>query len=452
MKIITTIQSKSAPASPIPWLFSLAALLATSGFGQNIGAWTKATALPVIQSEWDGVTIGDSLFVVGGEMKRTPQTDPSKASDELWIYNGKTAAWTQGANMPGGRNHHAVALLDGKLYVLGGYSFSCCGNYPWPYGNTNNWRYDPKTNAWTVLAPLPRRMGAGMAAAFDGRIYVFAGTDTGAFNSNGSVQEYDPAANAWRARASMRNAREHVKGAVVDSLIYLIGGHQKPEETKINQPSVEAYAPRSNRWYDKGNMPVPRGGIGAAYLGGKIYVFGGEGANYTLFNRVDQYDPATGAWAQVNSTPSGGGIHGLATMVMGERIHLVGGASPAGFNPRNYHDVFTPPTVDGCTNPAAGNFNRYATRDNGTCQATSAGNDAPGRGIVVQWDAKGLRITGLSGESHRITLLDTHGRVWHRADVRGESHPVPAPERKGIHFLRIEGGDGSAWNVVPVFR
>lgn len=452
MKIITAIKSKAFPAPPSPWLIGLAALLATSGFGQTLGAWTKAAALPVIQSEWDGVTIGDSLFVVGGEMKRTPQTDPSKASDELWIYNGRTNAWTQGADMPGGRNHHAVALLDGKLYVLGGYNFSCCGNYPWPYGNTNNWRYDPKSNAWTVLAPIPRRMGAGMAAAFEGRIYVFAGTDTGAFNSNGSVQEYDPATDTWRSRASMRNAREHVKGAVVDSLIYLIGGHQKPEATKINQPSVEAYSPRGNRWYDKGNMPVPRGGIGAAYLGGKIYVFGGEGANYSLFNRVDQYDPATGAWALVNSTPSGGGIHGLATMVMGGRIHLVGGASPAGFNPRNYHDVYTPSMVDGCTNPAAANFNRYATRDDGSCQATSAGKGAGAREFGVHQDASGLRISGLSTESHRITMLDLGGHTWHQAYIRGESCLVPAPEAKGIHFLRIEGEKGGVWTRVQAFR
>lgn len=364
------------------WRFVVAsaffALLSTGfsvtdvGAQTTVGTWSKGAVLPVIQSEWDGVTIGDSLFAVGGEMKRMPATNTSRASDELWIYDSKGDRWIQGANMPASRNHPAVAALGGKLYVFGGYEWPCCNNYPWPYGSNNAWEYDPKTNAWKTLAPVPRRIGAGMAAAFEGKIYVMAGTDSGQFSSVNSVHEYDPVANSWRARASMKNAREHFKGAVVDSLIYVIGGHSKPAATKVNQASVEAYSPRSNTWYDKGNMPTgaERGGMGVAYLGGKLYVFGGEAANFTLFGRIDQYDPVTGVWAKVNDYPAGG-IHGLATMVLNGRAHLVGGNNPAGFNPKNYHEIFTPPEVMGCTRVGAPNFNRYATKDDGSCQSVS---------------------------------------------------------------------------------
>src|SRR5690606_28916368 len=140
----------------------------------------------------------------------------------------------------------------------------------------------------------------------------------------------DPAADSWRARASMANAREHVKGAVVDSLIYVIGGHSKPGAQKVNQASVEAYSPRSDKWYDKGVMPTPRGGIGAANVGGRIYVFGGEGANFQLFGQVDRYDPATGQWARINEMPYAGGIHRHAPMVLNGKVHMVGGSNPAG--------------------------------------------------------------------------------------------------------------------------
>jgi N-acetylneuraminic acid mutarotase len=430
----------------------LAALSAAAGTAQTtLGTWSKAASLPVIQSEWDGVTIGDSLFVMGGEMKRTPRTDPSKASDELWIYDARTDTWKQGANMPGSRNHHAVAVVDGMIYVLGGYDFSCCGNYPWPYGTTNNWRYDPRTDAWKVLAPMPRRMGGGMAAGFEGKLYAFAGTDSGAFHSVGEVHEYDPETDAWRARAPMRNPREHVKGAVVDSLIYVIGGHQKPGSQKIDQPSVEAYSPRGDRWYDKGRMPAPRGGIGAAYLGGYIYVFGGEGADFSLFNRVDRFDPATGVWAQVNTTPSGGGIHGLATMVMKGKVHLVGGASPAGFNPRDYHDVFTPPVVEGCTDPAASNFDRYATRDDGSCSTVSAKVPALPPALRARVEGGFLRIDGLGGGSCRATLADLDGRVILEADLAGDA-AVPVGKAAGLRLVRLRGPWGTVTRPLAVLQ
>jgi N-acetylneuraminic acid mutarotase len=393
MKITHTARS--------PFLLALAAALPGSVHAQTtVGTWSKAAPLPVIQSEWDGAAIGDSLFMVGGEMKRTPQVDQTKPSDELWIYDTKGDRWIQGANMPGGRNHTAVVALDGLLYVFGGYGWACCANYPWPYGSDNAWQYNPKTNSWKTLAPIPRKFGAGMAAAFDGRIYVMAGTDSGQFHSTAEVHEYDPVGNAWRSRAPMANAREHVKGAVVDSLIYVIGGHSKPGNTKVNQAAVEAYSPRSDKWYAKGTMPTPRGGIGVANLGGKIFVFGGEGADFKLFSQVDRYDPATGQWAKVNDIPYAGGIHGQATMVWNGRAHLVGGNNPQGFNPRNYHDVFTVPAVVDVLRPKGA------------------------AGLRLLASGGGLRLEGLVPGRYRASLLDPAGRVTEAWGFTGPGVPA----------------------------
>lgn len=322
--------------------FALAAAVAAPA--QNVGTWTKSAVLPVIQSEWDGAAIGDSIFCAGGEMKRTPANDATKAADELWIYDAKADKWTQGPNMPGGRNHPAVTALDGKFYVFGGYNWSCCNNYPWPYGSTNAWQYDPKAKAWKTLKDIPRRFGAGLAVPYGGKIYLMAGTDSGGYHSTAFVHEYDPANDTWKACASMKNAREHTKGVLVDSLIYVIGGHSVPagSTTRFNQTNVEAYSPKSDKWYAKGTMATPRGAVGLSYLGGKVYVFGGEGADFQLFSQVDQFDPATGQWAKVNAFPEGG-IHGMATVTYNGTAHLIAGSNPSGFNPKNYHYVFTVP-------------------------------------------------------------------------------------------------------------
>jgi N-acetylneuraminic acid mutarotase len=360
-------------------------------------------------------------------MKRTPATDVNKASDELWIYDAKADKWIQGANMPSSRNHPAVCALDGKFYVFGGYNWPCCANYPWPYGSTNAWQYDPKANTWKTLADVPRRLGAGLAVPFDGKIYVMAGTDSGQYHSVAFAHVYDPATNTWKSLASMKNAREHTKGVVVDSLIYVIGGHSVPtgSTTRFNQANVEAYSPKSDKWYDKGTMPTPRGGIGLSYLGGKIYVFGGEGADFSLFSRIDQFDPASGQWAKVNDFPDGG-IHGHATVTYKGSAHLVAGNNPSGFNPKNYHYVFTPP---------GGGVSVLPPR--------------AAEGLRLSLTRTGWRLDGLVPGQHRLSILDAKGRALRKASFTGTGIEMTGVSFAGARFLRIDGPDGAVVRVLP---
>ncbi len=54
--------------------------------------------------------------------------------------------------------------------------------------------------------------------------------------------------------------------------------------------SVEKYNAVTNTWSLVASMSCPRGGVGVAALGGKIYAVGGhDGTNY--LNSVEAYDP-----------------------------------------------------------------------------------------------------------------------------------------------------------------
>ena len=67
-------------------------------------------------------------------------------------------------------------------------------------------RYDPATNAWEAVAPLAtERMNHGVAV-LDGKLYAVGGyNDDDDFLS--SVERYDPATNAWEAAAPLTTAR-----------------------------------------------------------------------------------------------------------------------------------------------------------------------------------------------------------------------------------------------------
>lgn len=55
---------------------------------------------------------------------------------------------------------------------------------------------------------------------------------------------------------------------------------------------VEKYDPTNNTWTMVANMSCPRGGVGVAALGGKLYAVGGhDGASY--LSSVEEYDPGT---------------------------------------------------------------------------------------------------------------------------------------------------------------
>ena len=83
--------------------------------------------------------------------------------------------------------------------------------------------YNPATDTWTTNAEMPvMRAGAGIAV-LGGRIYVmggFAGQQPSA-----SVEEYDPTNDSWRTLPTgLLSAREFRCGAVVSENLYMIGG------------------------------------------------------------------------------------------------------------------------------------------------------------------------------------------------------------------------------------
>lgn len=101
---------------------------------------------------------------------------------------------------------------------------------------------------------------------------------------------------------------------------------------------LEAYSPATDSWTRLAPMPTARGGLAAAVLEGRLYVFGGE--HPQVFDEVEAYDPATGAWRSMKPMPTP--RHGL-TAAAGTQIHLVGGGVVRGASKSGAHEVFTPP-------------------------------------------------------------------------------------------------------------
>ena len=138
--------------------------------------------------------------------------------------------------------------------------------------------YDPMTGKWTELSPLPVGRSSHDAAILDGKIYVVGGRYGAGFQSErtDAVEVFDPATSAWTVRARMPRPRGGVNGIEASGCLYVFGGEGNAQHPSGVFPDHDVYNPVTDTWRRLDPMPVPVHGVtGAAFLDGLIYLPGG---------------------------------------------------------------------------------------------------------------------------------------------------------------------------------
>ncbi len=238
------------------------------------------------------------------------------------------SSWNPLTPMPTARSGLGVAVVNGKIYAIGGLS----GDVP----VRNNEQYDPASNSWTVEMPMPTARSGFAIAVLNGKIYVIGGTVGNGFVGNNEV--YDPSTNTWETKASMPTPRSDLSASVVNDKIYLIGGKKysntNPYFTETNMNEV--YDPANDSWTTNAPIPTATYGYGSATINGKIYIVGGsqttisqqQNGDYVAANQV--YDPQTNNWTSAANLPisvSFGAAAATQDYLAPARIYLVGGYS-----------------------------------------------------------------------------------------------------------------------------
>jgi Kelch motif len=119
--------------------------------------------------------------------------------------------------------------------------------------------------------------------------------------------------------------REHLAAATLRGRVYAIGGRLAGYDT--NLATVESYNPGTNRWERLPDLPDPRGGTGAAAVGGRIVSVGGEsppGTNRTVW----ALPRAARRWVQLPDLPTP--RHGLGVVAFGGRVWAIAGGPQPG--------------------------------------------------------------------------------------------------------------------------
>jgi uncharacterized repeat protein (TIGR01451 family) len=237
-------------------------------------------------------------------------------------YDPATNTWTGRASLNQPRADFATAVLDGKIYVIGGRS----GYYSYL---TSVEVYDPATDTWTYCSNIPTYRYGLAAASFDGKIYAIGGYNGGFLST---VEEYDPITNTWTNRTSMNTARRNMAVAALNGKIYAIGGYNGNDLS-----TIEEYDPLSDAWKELASLPTSRDSLAVAALHGKIYAIGGN-SDWDPLSTVEEYNPTTDTWRQVSSISTA--RHGLAAAELDGKIYAVGGSYSS------LLEEYTPPISD----------------------------------------------------------------------------------------------------------
>ena len=319
------------------------ALAARHAGAQNTadGTWSKKAPMRYARNELQAAAVNGKIYAIGGghiEIKDgKPVDDLTNGYTEE--YDPTTDKWRERAPMPDGGTHNGIAVLDGKIYVAGGFA----GNrhtLPTPA----MYAYDTATDAWRKLAPLGGPLGSVSLTAVDGRIHAFGGRVMGEDVTVGTHEVYDPKTDKWRAAAAMPLARDHAGIWVVDGKVHIFGGRTGGSETSV--PQHDVYDPKTDRWSSAAPMPTGRSSGAFAEYRGLLFFAGGEckttGTARTTFNENEAYDPKSDKWRKLSNLPVG--RHGFAAASVGNTLYYLGGSTECGSGGRlNENLAFTLP-------------------------------------------------------------------------------------------------------------
>ena len=207
-------------------------------------------------------------------------------------------SWITKASMWEAREGLEVAVVGGKIFAIGGYSLhvqnTFVGTIEVYDPASDTWSYPkPLLPGYKggYRAPMPTPRSHFAVAVVNDKIYCIGGWS--AKNETAVTEVYDPQANSWEIKASMHYARADITANVVDGKIYVIGGIYAKGKGYGSLGVTEVYDPATDCWTFETPIPTAVGAYSSAVVDNKICIFGGHyGENLTQI-----YDTQTGNWS-----------------------------------------------------------------------------------------------------------------------------------------------------------
>ncbi len=283
--------------------------------------------LPKGVASFGATELGKWLYVYSGHTGRTHQYSKEHMLHGFYrVSIEKGGAWE---SLEMGSSAQGVALISDHQFVyrIGGMQ---ARNEPGASADLYSLQeaavFDPATKRWRPLPSLPQPRSSHRAAILDKKLYVLGGWciqggEDGDWFKNGLVLDLENEQNGWKELEQPRIGRA-LDVVAHEGKIWMIGG--LTEDGDITD-EIHTYDPTSKTWSAAAKVPGIKengNGIAACVSGGRLFLSGMDGIVYRL--STDQ-----SKWEKAGKMPSAR-IHHRMVGVDAKQVIVVGGASRAG--------------------------------------------------------------------------------------------------------------------------
>ncbi|XP_038049945.1 kelch-like protein 24 [Patiria miniata] len=270
-------------------------------FNARDESWHSLAPFPGRNQRFATVAVENDIYVIGGQAEHGDSM--SETLSDVWRYDSITDTWSKVAGMNKPRHGHGAAVVDGKIYVVG-------GKMGWAKKFNDIERYDPASNMWACVTRVKGSyLEKPVATSHGGKLYV-----NGYFYRDPDIVHcYDPHDSSWTPMYSFQRAQgDAIETAVVlDDYIYFLVYRGYDNYIVIFNPATCERV--------KGGCKMPDGkylySYGATVMGDKIFVAGGSKLDASInVPYIQCYDPALDMWGVVGTMPHPLCEHGCVTI------------------------------------------------------------------------------------------------------------------------------------------
>uniref|UniRef100_A0A1A8P3Y5 Kelch repeat and BTB (POZ) domain containing 3 n=1 Tax=Nothobranchius rachovii TaxID=451742 RepID=A0A1A8P3Y5_9TELE len=246
----------------------------------------------------------EKMFVTGGcrgnccRAVRLHVAEPyHNAIDEVWCFCPVTLTCTPAPPMLKPRTMHtAVTCLD-RVYVIGGRTRGSRGEAP---SLLEVEYYNPLTQAWSSVSPLPTAIFYPEASACGGIIYALGSEVeiTDSFNpSLDCFFRYDAQRDQWSRLVAEFGQFFHatlVKAVSINNTLHLCD---------LSTYKVYSFCPETGVWKGEGSFECAGFNAGAIGLRDRIYILGGDYSPDEITDEVQVYYSGRSQWEEMSPMP-----------------------------------------------------------------------------------------------------------------------------------------------------
>ena len=215
--------------------------------------------------------------------------------------------WQEGAPAPVEDEHHTAVLLDGNVYIGGGYGSPDKINI-----------YTPANNSWSS-SPIDTPFTGFAMTIFDNQLITAGGMDKSNKVTN-KILSLDAYGDQLKEYTTMITPRYRATAAGYQETLIIVGGKNDHLKTIA---TTQLFVSTTGKWYNTNDLPSPHHGLQSVILNKVLYLLGGlQGSTKAFTGPLDALTSHQLKWSKQQDTLS---YHTAPVNIQGRHLLTIGG-------------------------------------------------------------------------------------------------------------------------------